>query len=322
MIADGIGTCVASFFGSPFGTVIYIGHPVHKSSGAKVGYSLANGCIYLYVTRLSDLVENHPIHAQYLLCAAHLQDHVLVRSPRPDSVICQFGNDWTYRADGWTDGERRSVELYAKSSLPGLHYGFVPSVYDWVTNVADRAPLTDDGTFNTNTPGTPGWIGVLAWKRGALLVSMLWVAMLVQVIDRQWKLAVIWAILSSLFAVFGIIHVPTAGLKNFSDPFWEQCTADGCWEFAEQWMFFVAYLILAATFALIGLVSKVDDSIDDPIDDESRHAFDDWFKDANVDTSISRRTKAMSVQEANAVKKELEDDSAEEAEKEQEVANA
>jgi AGZA family xanthine/uracil permease-like MFS transporter len=47
MISDGIGTIIASFFGSPFGTVIYIGHPAYKRSGAKVGYSLANGCIYL-----------------------------------------------------------------------------------------------------------------------------------------------------------------------------------------------------------------------------------------------------------------------------------
>jgi len=47
MIVDGIGTCIASFFGSPFGTVIYIGHPAHKASGAKVGYSLVNGVIYL-----------------------------------------------------------------------------------------------------------------------------------------------------------------------------------------------------------------------------------------------------------------------------------
>lgn len=47
MVADGIGTMIASFFGSPFGTVIYIGHPAHKRSGAKVGYSLVNGCIYL-----------------------------------------------------------------------------------------------------------------------------------------------------------------------------------------------------------------------------------------------------------------------------------
>lgn len=47
MIVDGIGTCIASFFGSPFGTVVYIGHPAHKRNGAKVGYSLANGLIYL-----------------------------------------------------------------------------------------------------------------------------------------------------------------------------------------------------------------------------------------------------------------------------------
>lgn len=46
MIADGIGTCIASFFGSPFGTVLYIGHPAHKRSGAKVGYSLVNGTLY------------------------------------------------------------------------------------------------------------------------------------------------------------------------------------------------------------------------------------------------------------------------------------
>lgn len=55
MITDGIGTCLASFFGSPFGTVIYIGHPVHKRNGAKVGYSLVNGLIYWYVAIFSSL---------------------------------------------------------------------------------------------------------------------------------------------------------------------------------------------------------------------------------------------------------------------------
>lgn len=50
MIADGIGTMIASFFGSPFGTVVYIGHPAHKRSGARTGYSLANGSIYLILS--------------------------------------------------------------------------------------------------------------------------------------------------------------------------------------------------------------------------------------------------------------------------------
>jgi AGZA family xanthine/uracil permease-like MFS transporter len=38
MIADGIGTMICSLFGSPFGTVVYIGHPAHKRSGALTGY--------------------------------------------------------------------------------------------------------------------------------------------------------------------------------------------------------------------------------------------------------------------------------------------
>jgi len=85
MIADGIGTMIASFFGSPFGTVVYIGHPAYKRSellfwccscpceslvkpefilvavpylstllsilgGALVGYSLTNGIVYLFLS--------------------------------------------------------------------------------------------------------------------------------------------------------------------------------------------------------------------------------------------------------------------------------
>jgi len=46
MIVDGIGTCLAAFAGGMFGTTVYIGHPVHKALGAKIGYSLLNGLIY------------------------------------------------------------------------------------------------------------------------------------------------------------------------------------------------------------------------------------------------------------------------------------
>jgi AGZA family xanthine/uracil permease-like MFS transporter len=47
MIVDGLGTMLASLFGSPFGTVIYIGHAAHKRSGAQVGYSFVNGILFL-----------------------------------------------------------------------------------------------------------------------------------------------------------------------------------------------------------------------------------------------------------------------------------
>ena len=47
MVADGIGTLIGAMLGSPFGTVIYVGHPVHKRVGAGTGYSIMNGFIYL-----------------------------------------------------------------------------------------------------------------------------------------------------------------------------------------------------------------------------------------------------------------------------------
>ena len=47
MIVDGIGTMLAALFGGMFGTTVYIGHPVHKALGAKIGYSILNGVMYL-----------------------------------------------------------------------------------------------------------------------------------------------------------------------------------------------------------------------------------------------------------------------------------
>lgn len=173
------------------------------------------------------------------------------------------------------------VNEEALNFIPSRHYaayiiGLFPSIYDWVTNVSGRAPLTNDGTYNTNTPGGPGFVGILAWKRGALLVSMVWVAMLVNVIDRQWKTAAIWSAVAALFALFGILHVPEAGFENFTSPVWEQCTAgaDGaeCYDYAQQWMFFVAYCMLGATFVILMFVEKFDESIPDPIDGRSKCA--------------------------------------------------
>lgn len=43
LLANGIGTVVGSFFGSPFPTTIYIGHPGWKALGARAGYSTLNG---------------------------------------------------------------------------------------------------------------------------------------------------------------------------------------------------------------------------------------------------------------------------------------
>jgi AGZA family xanthine/uracil permease-like MFS transporter len=186
----------------------------------------------------------------------------------------------------------------ALNFMPSRHYaafiiGLFPSVYDWVVNISQRSPLTSDGVFNNNYPtGSEGFIGALAWKRGALLVSMVWVAMIVMVLDRKWIKAGIWAMVGAAFSVFGIMHVPEAGFKNWNSPTLEQCDLNAlpepsCWENAKQWQFFLSYIMLAATFGLIDLAKRFDSSIKEEVDDESAHAFDDWFKDAALGSDTS-----------------------------------
>lgn len=38
MVVSGVGTIIAALFGSPFGTIMYFGHPAYKKSGARMGY--------------------------------------------------------------------------------------------------------------------------------------------------------------------------------------------------------------------------------------------------------------------------------------------
>ena len=53
LIVDGLFTIVGAIFGSPFGTVVYFGHPVHKQIGGKYAYSFINGLVYLIITSTS-----------------------------------------------------------------------------------------------------------------------------------------------------------------------------------------------------------------------------------------------------------------------------
>ena len=283
MIADGIGTMIASFFGSPFGTVVYIGHPAHKRSGAGSGYSLANGAIYFVLSWFGILALMQSIVNQATI----------------GPIVLFVG---------------LMINEEALNFMPARHYsaymvGLFPSVYDWVTNISGRSPLGGDESGNTNLPGLNSWFGVLAWKRGALLVSFCWVAMLVYVIDRQWKKAALWAGITGAFALFGIIHVPEAGFAHFDEAVWEQCNGTVCWDHGQQWKFFVAYVMLGGTFLLIEIARRFggDPQLLDPIEDETAEEFKDWFRDA----AIIVEPKTKSYKEAGAAvapEKEVEDE--------------
>lgn len=109
MIADGIGTMIASFFGSPFGTVIYIGHPAYKKSGARAGYSLANGVLFLIFSWFGILALMQ-VRASCQCCTSHVRMCAVSFSSRHHFVSYRFLS-------------LLSIPLrYAGSSQPGYHW--------------------------------------------------------------------------------------------------------------------------------------------------------------------------------------------------------
>jgi len=52
LVVNGVGSLVASAFGSCFPTTIYIGHPGWKALGARSGYSILNGVFFVAIALL------------------------------------------------------------------------------------------------------------------------------------------------------------------------------------------------------------------------------------------------------------------------------
>src|SRR4030042_365663 len=65
---NGVGTMVGAFFGSPFPTTVYIGHPGWKGLGARSGYSTLNGAVMTLICftgLMSVIVSSVPLEAGY-----------------------------------------------------------------------------------------------------------------------------------------------------------------------------------------------------------------------------------------------------------------
>jgi AGZA family xanthine/uracil permease-like MFS transporter len=263
MVADSIGTVFVALFGSFIGTVIYVGHPAHKANGAKTGYSFYNGVLYLWFAWFGILALIKALTNQ-----ATIGPIVLFVG----LMVCEE----------------------ALKYLPARHYtvfviGMFPSVVDWAINNFSAAPVsgfTDTGgEYNASVAGPIiNYAGSYALQNGSILISMLWTAMLVYIIDRRWVLATATSLITSLFAMFGIIHSASAGFDNFNVETVPNCTlaADGetieCFDLNKQWMYFVSYLIIAGICAGCYFCQRLGvKGFLSPILEDDDDVFADWW---------------------------------------------
>lgn len=192
MISDGATSILASLFGSPFPTAVFIGHPGWKEAGARIGYTLATGIGLLVITwfgLISLLLNIIPIQA------------IL-----PILVYI-----------GLVIGAQAFQETKSKYA-PAVILAIIPWLADWGRNLIENA-LTAAGTDSTSlgfeSLSSAGieFSGMIVLGSGAIIVGMLWASLLCFIIDREYNKAAFTSGLGAIFSFFGLIHAPLVGIN-------------------------------------------------------------------------------------------------------------
>lgn len=208
MSVPAILTILGSFLGSVFPTIIYIGHPGWKATGARIGYSLATaaGILILSFTGLLELVS------AVIPLAALLPILVYI---------------------GMVMGSQ-AFSVAPKRHMPAVIFAFIPFIGSFLVSkinsslTAINAALAASGTdlsvvFAEKAEGavavsqsllSGNGVPYLGWQRlsqGDFIISMLLCSAVIYIIDRKYLHAAAFSGLLALLSFFGIIHAATFG---------------------------------------------------------------------------------------------------------------
>lgn len=190
MVADGSTSVLASLFGSPFPTAVYIGHAGWKEAGARIGYAWLSGVAVLLMTWLgliSLLITIIPLEA------------IL-------PILIYIG--LVIGAQAFQQVDRR----YA----PAVILALIPWLADWGQNIigdALAAAGTDAATVGYEAIAETGlhFSGLVTLGSGAIVIGMIWASMLSFIIDQKFHHASIVAVSGCILSFFGVIHYETVG---------------------------------------------------------------------------------------------------------------
>ncbi len=191
LVVNGLGTLAGALFGSPFPTSIYIGHPAWKKLGARAGYSVLNGVAITVVCLTGTMAALT----------------WLIPAEAGIAIILWIGVIITVQA----------FEVTPKRHFAAVVVGLFPGLAAW-TMLIVKTSLTAAGV---GTPGGPtldpalvktahaagAFIGGgFALEQGFLYSAMIWAAIVVCIVDRQWTRAAIWSGVGALLALCGLMH--------------------------------------------------------------------------------------------------------------------
>jgi adenine/guanine/hypoxanthine permease len=201
MLAAAGGTLVASLFGSPFPTLIYIGHPGWKSVGSRVGYSWLTGVTMFLLGVLGLLGVLSAIIPVVAILPILVYIGLLITS--------------------------QAFNASPKRHAPAVAIALVPWIADYVKTQVDNAlgaAGTNAATLGVDKLAGSGvpYAGIAVLGAGAILVGMILAAIVAFVIDRNWKGAIGYSLFGAACAWVGFIHstelrwIPMVGESGFN----------------------------------------------------------------------------------------------------------
>ena len=187
LLADGVGAVVGSALGSPFPPAVYIGHPGWKAVGGRIGYSLATGISVALVCFLG-------------LIALFLAVIPLVAIL---PILLFIGLVITSQAFQATPSRHAAAVVLA----------FIPNLAAWANTLVDNAlgvAKTNAGVLGFGALAGAGvyYGGMQVLGGGAVLAGLVLGAILAFVIDRDFKMAALYAGGGAVLSFFGFIHSP------------------------------------------------------------------------------------------------------------------
>ena len=194
LLANGVGTLMAAFFGSAFPTTIYIGHPAWKAMGARVGYSVINGIVI------------------WLLCLIGAMTLVLQVVPLEATlgILLWIGIIMTAQA----------FQTVPQAHALAVAFGLIPALATWALQLIETSLRKAGASLFDIAPKFGGDVyihGVIALSQGFLLSAMVLAAILVFIIERQFLRAAAWMLVAAVLSFVGIMHayeLTPAGVQN------------------------------------------------------------------------------------------------------------
>lgn len=197
MAVAAAGTLVGSLFGSPFPTLVYIGHPGWKSVGARVGYSWLTGAAMLLLGVFGAL----PVLLNIIPLVAILP------------ILVYIGLLITSQAFNASPARH----------APAVALALIPWIANFLQNQIDNslgAAGTNAATVGPDVLRGAGvyYNGMVVLGAGPILVGMILAAIAAYIIDKNWMGAIGYALFGAVASFFGVIHATQLGIGQAWGP--------------------------------------------------------------------------------------------------------